>query len=217
MQVAVKQASFQLALLIALTAIPPLAHAGMSSLEIVRAEARARASGDHQKVRMLVSPDAVVFSVPRNPDLLVGEQREPFFPGMLARRRQVGIVDAVAVDDLVAAQAWIHPRSPDTRPQILLSIYRLRDARVQNIWHLAIADAKGPERSEDPARDVIRRMVAASNERDVEAFLALFSPGAKIFRTSDDAQGLADQVSETMSHYRVRNGLITHDWTAYQQ
>lgn len=148
------------------------------------------------------------------------------------------------------------------RPQLLAVILALQ---------LAGCAASAPARLEPSVAataDVIRRLVDANNRADTEAFLALFSPDAKIYRASSDANTLTGVLSDRMSNpdsrrsviasvfargspgqaqildiltvgdlvvshdrvtlpdgrrvdqikiYRVREGLITQDWTAYEQ
>lgn len=244
--------------------------------QIVSKEAIALAEGNGSALLALFSPDAVVFEVSETPDRLAGppsatmgthEQRQVFVQALSARgpRSRREILETVVVGDLIAVTMRSSAAPDDTKSDHTLSVYRVRDGRVGDCWRLA--EAQGPS-GDGGIITAIRQFVDANNQGDAEAFLAHFSPDAKVFRPSDAAHGLADKLSERMSQlesrrtiitavfakgspgqaqivdilalgdlvvshdrvtlpsgqvvnqmkiYRVRRGLITHDWTAYER
>jgi len=85
----------------------------------------------------------------------------------------------------------------------VLAIYRVRDGLIQDLWHLVMAEQDDPAASRS-AEDVIAKLGAANNRGDVEAFLALFSPGAKNFRNSGNAHTLGDKPSVRIVDEKTR-------------
>jgi hypothetical protein len=254
----------------------PKAQAEKSPQAVVREDLRALNEGDYEGLLAVFSPDAQVFSRPTDPDRLVGElsptigthqQRTSYFKAMLAKspRPRTELLDWTVLGELVVARLKVSD-SPGNleagKADYLLAIFRIRDGLIQDLYHVGKAASSSSPESE-AAQEVIRRLVVANNQGDVEAFLALFSPDSKYFRGSDDPHGLADKPSkkvydqesrrkafvamfangapaqvevlemfavgelvvsrdratlptgkvlEEITIYRVRGGLIQHDW-----
>lgn len=171
---------------------------------VVRADVQALNDGNAASLLALFAPDARIFKVPQDADRLTGdlsdkmgtqEQRKAFFGEILARRPLVrtDLLATVAAGDLVAAKLKF--TNPDgSPPGYGLAIYRVRDALIQDLWHIALAqqDDAAAARS---SQEVVARFAAANNRGDVEAFLALFSPRAKNFRNTGDPHALGDKPS----------------------
>jgi hypothetical protein len=192
-----------------------VAAAKLDPQAVVRADVQALNDGNAASLLALFAPDARIFRFPQDPDRLTGdlsdkmgtqEQRKTFFGEMLARRPLVrtDLLATVAAGDLVAAKLKF--TNPDNSIGYGLAIYRVRDALIQDLWHLAIAqqDDAAAARS---SQDVVARLAAASNRGDVEAFLALFSPRAKNFRNTGDPHALGDKPSAKIVDEKSRRDV----------
>jgi hypothetical protein len=231
----------------------------------VRAHLRALNEGDSLGLFAGFSREAKIFALPTDPDRLAGNPSDPsFFHATLARRplQRTELLHHVVLGELVVAKLKISDPPDDAKAYYVLTVFRVRDGLIHDLYHVARADSALPQASV-AAREVIERLVVVNNRGDVGAFLALFSPDSKYFRGSDDPHGLADRASKTVydqesrrkaftamfakgspaqveivsifavgdlvmsrdratlptgkvldeiTIYRVRNGLITHDW-----
>ncbi len=175
--------------------------------QVVRAHAEAWSHGDLPGLLALFSDDARSYDRPTDPHKLTGElsdtigskdQLAAYFKTASAKpplaREQ--ITEMATVGDLVIA-AGESASPPDYADGMrFLTGYRVRDGRINDLWHIAWIRADAPV-GPDPA-DVIRQLIAANNARDADRFLALFSPDAKNFRSSGDPRKLADKPSRTL-------------------
>jgi hypothetical protein len=175
---------------------------------VVGAKVQALDAGDVETVLAFFAPDARVFSVPQDPDRLVGaaaemmsthQQRKSYFTALLTQQPapRAELLDAVGAGDLVIAKLKLG----QSQPEYLLVIYRVRDGLIHDVWQVVRSDADAPARETE---EVIRKLAEANNRGDVEAFLALFSPRAKNFRNSGAEHLLGDKPSLTMVDARSR-------------
>ena len=181
-----------------------VAAANIDPQAVVRADVQALNDGNAATLLSLFAADARIFRTSQDPDRLTGDlsekmgtqdQRKAYFGEMLARRplSRVRLLDMVAAGDLVATKLKF--TSPDgSPPGYVLAIYRVRDGLIQDLWHLA-SSAQDDAAAARSAEEVIARLGDANNRGDVEAFLGLFSPGAKNFRSSGNAHALGDKPS----------------------
>ena len=181
------------------TAAAPVA----DPVAVIRAHLHALTTGNATRWLALFSPDARVFDVPTDPDRLVGElsptmgtheQRRSMSRNLPAQRpARVELVELANAGDLVAAKTRTTPATSDGRPSHELALYRVRDGLIQAVWR--VARAEDPSEDSERAEAVIANFTTANNRGDVEAFLALFSPTAKNFRSSGDLHAVGDKPS----------------------
>jgi hypothetical protein len=184
---------------------------------LVRAQIQALNAGNTAAVLTFFAPEARVFSVPQDPDRLVGaasdemsthEQRKSYFTAMLSRPPpRAELLDAVSAGDLVVAKLKLEPVS-SSQPEYRLMIYRIREGQIHDQWQVARSDedAAGPARETE---EVVRKFAQANNRGDLEAFLALFSARAKNFRNSGEPHMLGDKPSVTMVDAKGRRAAYS--------
>jgi hypothetical protein len=181
---------------------------------LVRADVRALNQANAAARLALFSPDAKVFEPSRDPDRLAGdlsptlgthEQRDKALSKMFTDkpRAHVELFDIASAGDLAVAKVRYSEHHDPSRSMYELNLYRVRDGRIQDLWHLARSEVSAAEASRQ-AEDVIRRLVEANNRGDVEALLALFSPLAKNFRNSGQPHALGDKPSVTVVDQKTR-------------
>ena len=190
-----------------------VATANIDPQAVVRADVQALNDGNAATLLSLFAADARIFRTSQDPDRLTGdlsekmgtqEQRKSFFGEMLARRplSRVQLLDSDAVGDLVATKLKFS--NPDgSPPGYVLAIYRVRDGLIQDLWHLASAEQDDAAASRS-AEEVVAKLGAANNRGDLEAFLGLFSPSAKNFRSSGNAHALGDKPSAKVVDEKTR-------------
>jgi hypothetical protein len=190
-----------------------VAAANIDPQAVVRADVQALNDGNAATLLSLFAADARIFRTSQDPDRLTGDlsekmgtqdQRKAFFSEMLARRplSRVQLLDMVAAGDLVATKLQF--TNPDgSPPGYVLAIYRVRDGLIQDLWHLA-SSAQDDAAASRAAEEVIARFGDANNRGDVEAFLGLFSPSAKNFRSSGNAHALGDKPSVKIVDEKTR-------------
>ena len=185
---------------------------------VVRAEVHALNQGNAVALLALFSPDARVFQVSNNPEQLAGElsstlgthaQRTKTFTEMLARRPRshVELLDIASAGDLALVKLKFNDHSDPARSEFVLSMYRVRDGLIQDLWHLVRVDSAGAAaggRAQSEAEAVVHRLAEVNNRGDVEAFLALFSPHAKNFRNSGEPHTIGDKPSTRMVDQKTR-------------
>ncbi len=180
--------------------------------EIVRAHAAALTRADSRQLLLLFNEDAHVFSVPRDPERLVGElspllgthdQRRIAYAGLsrsgLAGATEVmagaTVMETVAVHDLVIAELRLVDASEPARVTHALTAFRIADCRIADVWNIAQTSQHDPA-GEDRAQAVIRELVVANNAGQVERFLDAFAPGVLHYRSSGDQHAIGDRPSK---------------------
>ena len=186
---------------------------------VVRADVYAMNQGDSAARLALFSPDARVFQPSQHPDRLAGElsdtmgtheQRAKSLAPMLARRPlpHVELLDIASAGDLVAAKLRLSDHAEGARPSYALTVYRIRDGLIQDVWQLASTDADAATARRE-AEEVVRRLAEVNNRGDLEGFLALFSPQAKNFRSSGTPHTLGDKPSISIVDEKTRRDAYT--------
>jgi hypothetical protein len=196
-----------IALLLLQLSATTAAATGVDPETVVRTKVQAVNAGNAAAVLGLFAPDAKVFSVPRDPDRLVGapsqemstqQQRTSYFTALISRPPpRAELLDSVSAGDLVVAKLKLAARPPASRPEYALVLYRIRAGLIRDLWQVARSE-QDPGEPARRAEEVIRKFADANNRGDLEAFLALFSPRAKNFRNSGDPHLLGDKRSVTM-------------------
>lgn len=181
---------------------PAMAQPGKSPEAVVREDVRALNEGDMVGLLAVFSPNAKVFSRPEDPDRLVGKLSDKI--GTHAQRKRafkanpedqlsrVEIVDTVALGELVVTTLKFTDPPDHSKSTYSLNVFRVRAGLIRDLWHVARQEDNAA-RSQAAAKEVIQRLASAHNRGDAEALLALFSPDAKHFRSSDDPDGLANK------------------------
>jgi hypothetical protein len=190
----------------------PLATAGAQGAkaprDVVREYVRSSNDGNLDALLALFDREAAVFVRPDSLDRLAGPisdvmgthaQRRAFWREAFARRPlpRTEVVHTLPVGDLTAVVTRTSNPPAFTAATYTLSIYRIRDGQIRDLWNVATSSAESPDNK--PAEDAIRSFIVANNAGDTEAFLRHFSRDAKLFRASDDPRGLADKYSARMS------------------
>jgi hypothetical protein len=128
---------------------------------------------------------------------------------MLARRPRshVELLDIASAGDLALVKLKFNDHSDPARSEFILSMYRVRDGLIQDLWHLVRVDSAGAaagSKGQSEAEAVVHRLAEVNNRGDVEAFLALFSPHAKNFRNSGEPHTIGDKPSTRMVDQKTR-------------
>ena len=175
--------------------------------DIVRREIQALNAGDAAGVLQTFDRDALLFQLPTLADRLVGDLPQHvgaqppariYAQHVLAKELlpRISIMDSIEVGDLVAVKLrTVHSVDPE-KVDYSLFIYKTARSRISAVWHAARASADPQDASK---LEVIRRLVTASNEANVEQFVANFSSDARLFKSSGRMHALADQPIERLS------------------
>lgn len=187
---------------------PVAVHAGdgAAGVALVRADAAALSAGDLAAFVALYHPEVRVFGLPSDPHSLVGPLWEAMrgldrlratFEKRFAQRplARVEVVDAIPFADLVVAAIRLHGSPPDRAPTTVLSVYRIADDRIRDLWHVAEEPAGLVRRGPAP-ESVLRRLMEAGNRLDLEGWLGLFDPGAHQWKRATDPDALANVPSK---------------------
>lgn len=178
-----------------------------NGIALVRREIQALNDGDVAGVLQTFDADALIFQVPSVAYSLVGDlpqkigsqpKRTIYFQQLLAKELlpRNSIMNFIEVGDLVAVKLRIVRPADLAKADYSLFIYRTGKSRIKDVWHVARAKA---DPDEAPQLEVVRRLIAASNEVNVEQFIANFSNDARHFESSGRAHAIADRPIERLS------------------
>jgi hypothetical protein len=170
--------------------------------QVVLRDTAALSRSDLDGFVALYSPDAKVFGLPTDPHALVGpwwehmagpDKLRRHFAAKFAKGAQprFDVTDTVALADLVVARVKITDPPRFDRPQYVMSVTRVRDGKILDLWHVARDDGSAPRVGKSPEA-VLRELMAAGNRVDVEGWLALFSPDAKQWKRARELDQLAN-------------------------
>jgi hypothetical protein len=207
-----------LVLLIALLAAPAAfaAEATATNAEeaVVLRDSAALNNADLEALMAVLSPSLRIHNPATEPHALVGPLSERIGTYEAVRRHfaeafRAGpqgrheVVDMVSLGEVVLARVEFQlPGETAIRPMI--TGFRVRDGRIDRIWHIARFDSE-PVGSA-AAQAVIERFNDAADRNDVETFLSLFAPDARNFhfRNAPDTLGGGPSKSITDAESRER-------------
>jgi hypothetical protein len=175
---------------------------------VVLADANTLATAQLEPFLALYAPDAKIFGIPKEAHSLVGpvwtqmsgaENLRRAFTESFAKKEpqpRYEVAGMVSLGEIVVARMKISDPPSYDRPQFVMAVYRVRDGKIRDLWHVARDDGQ-PRPGIKPPLDVLRDLMAAGNRVDVEAWLALFDPTAKQFRRATETDSLANIPSKS--------------------
>ncbi|WP_165357433.1 nuclear transport factor 2 family protein [Sphingosinicella sp. CPCC 101087] len=138
----------------------------------------------------VLTADAKVFAPSPDPDVLAGSLRNPEDLSPVS-----AVLERTEVGDLIVAVVRLAREGRDEGYG--LRLYRLQDGRATHVWTL-IEVAERDRAVEAGSIQVARTFIETNNRGDADAFLALFHPQARNFRSSGDPNRIGDRPSRTL-------------------
>jgi len=218
--------TFALGAALALLSAPSLRGATLETPErVVLADVAALSAGDLEAFLALYDPEAKIFGLPKDPHALVGsviesmlgpERLRSAFAKSLAKPpfAKLEIEGSVALGELVAARVKITDPPPTGRVEYVLAVYRVRDGRIRDLWHVAREAADAPPRVGATPERVLRDLMDAGNSLDLEGWLGLFSADAKQWKRAVDTDQLANVLQTKASDQASRRAAYTRAFAA---
>ncbi|MGH8078998.1 MAG: nuclear transport factor 2 family protein, partial [Lysobacter sp.] len=175
---------------------------------VVQADLDALNANDLEGFLALYAPQAQIFGLPKDPHRLAGPRLEQMYGADKLRASftkamaepvtpKIRQTQSMTLGDWVVAQVRIDdPGRPE--PTVMMVVYRVRDGRIQDLWHL-VKETDDNRAQSAGALATMHALVETNNRADAGAFLAMFAADARHFRMSDDPDRLAEEPSRTVT------------------